>query len=146
MLAKFVELGIPVYIPFGDTETEDLVIKVNNQLKKIQVKTSVSASDGCMLFSLVSSTLHRSNGSVHVYTSDEVDYFACYNIERDVVLLLPFSEFGNMKSASIRYEKARNAQKRNIHYEEDYLIEKILNIYDRSAQPLNDAQPGGLSL
>ena len=39
-LAKFVELGIPVYIPFGDNEKADLVAEFNGKLNKIQCKTS----------------------------------------------------------------------------------------------------------
>ena len=40
VLAKFVELQVPVYIPFGDNEKADLVAEFNGKLNKIQVKTS----------------------------------------------------------------------------------------------------------
>lgn len=33
-----------------------------------------------MVFSLVSSTMHCKNGVKHIYTKDEVDYFALYNL------------------------------------------------------------------
>lgn len=39
-LAKFVELQIPVYIPFGDNEKSDLIADFNGKLNKVQVKTS----------------------------------------------------------------------------------------------------------
>lgn len=58
-LCKFVELGIPVYVPFGDNEKADFIAEFNNKLNKIQVKTSMYAKDGKMIFSLVSSTSHR---------------------------------------------------------------------------------------
>lgn len=40
VLAKFVELKVPVYIPFGDNEKSDLIAEFNGKLNKIQVKTS----------------------------------------------------------------------------------------------------------
>lgn len=39
-LAKFVELQIPVYIPFGDNEKSDLIADFNGKLNKVQIKTS----------------------------------------------------------------------------------------------------------
>lgn len=41
-LSKFVELGIPVYIPFGDTESADLIAEFGGKLNKIQCKTTSS--------------------------------------------------------------------------------------------------------
>lgn len=38
VLAKFVELGIPTYLPFGDNEKADLIANFNGKLNKIQVK------------------------------------------------------------------------------------------------------------
>lgn len=39
-LSKFVELQIPVYLPFGDNEKADLIADFGGKLNKIQVKTS----------------------------------------------------------------------------------------------------------
>lgn len=59
VLSKFVELGLPVYVPFGDNERADLIVEFNGKLNKIQVKTSINAKDGVMIFDLISSTTHR---------------------------------------------------------------------------------------
>lgn len=61
VLSKFIELGFPVYIPFGDNEKAE-------------------------------STAHRKNGMRHKYTTDEVDYFALYNLSRDKLYLLKVPE------------------------------------------------------
>ena len=61
VLCKFVELGIPVYIPFGDNEKSDIIADFNGKLNKIQVITSLKAEDGKMVFDLTSSTFHRKN-------------------------------------------------------------------------------------
>ena len=125
VLAKFVELGIPVYLPFGDNEKADLVAEFNGKLNKIQIKTSIKAEDGKMLFDITSSTTHRKNGEKHVYTSEEIDYFACYNIERDCILLFKPDEVANT-SIAVRYEPTKNGQVRNVRFEKDYLIDNIL--------------------
>lgn len=125
VLCKFVELGIPVYLPFGDNERSDLIADFNGKLNRIQVKTSIKAEDGKMLFDLTSSTEHRSNGIKHKYTKDEIDYFACYNITRDKIYLIPIAD-EQISSITIRYELPKNGQTKGIHFEEDYLIENIL--------------------
>ena len=53
-LAGFVQMQIPVYIPFGDNERADLIAEFNGKLQKIQVKTSEKCEDGKVTFSLVS--------------------------------------------------------------------------------------------
>jgi len=125
VLAKLVELGIPVYIPFGDNERVDLIAEFNGKLNRIQVKTSIKAEDGVMIFSLNSSTMHRKKGVRHIYTDSEIDYFACYNIARDKIFLLPVNEVSN-NTINIRYEAAKNHQIKDIKFEENYLIENIL--------------------
>ena len=124
-LCKFVELGIPVYIPFGDNEKADLIAEFNGKLNKIQIKTSIKAENGVMKFDLTSSTVHRNNGEKHIYTKEEIDYFICYNIERDKLFLIPVEQTGNT-AITIRYEKSRNNQTKGIRFEEDYLLEKFL--------------------
>lgn len=59
VLSKFIELGFPVYIPFGDNEKADLVVEFNGKLNKVQVKTSIDAKNGNVIFDLTSSTAHR---------------------------------------------------------------------------------------
>ena len=73
-LAKFVELGIQVYLPFGDNERSDLIADFGGKLNRIQVKTSVKTENGTVLFDLTSSTMHRKNGVKHKYTPDEIDF------------------------------------------------------------------------
>ena len=124
VLCKFVELGIPVYLPFGDNERSDLIAEFNGKLNRIQVKTSIKAEDGKMIFDLTSSTQHRSNGVKHKYTVSEVDYFACYNIARDKIFLIAVDE--PRSSITIRFEKPKNGQINGINFEEDFLIENAL--------------------
>ena len=125
VLSKFVELGLPVYVPFGDNERADLIVDFNGKLNKIQVKTSINAKDGVMIFDLISSTTHRKNGIKHKYSSDEIDYFALYNLSRDKVFLISVPETP-ITAFKIRYELPKNGQINGVHFENDYLIENVI--------------------
>ena len=98
VLSEFVRLGIPVYLPFGDNEKADLIAEFNGKLNKIQVKSSQKIIEDKVRFSLVSSTMHRQNGVKHIYTENEIDYFALYNLERDKVYLISINEEGLPKN------------------------------------------------
>ena len=127
-LSKFVELGVPVYIPFGDNEKCNIVAEFNGKLNKIQCKTSFKFADGRILFSLVSSTMHRKNGVKHIYSNKEIDYFSLYNIESDIILLLPIEIVEGMKQVSFRVPfdpTVKQNQYVALNFE-DFLFEKIV--------------------
>lgn len=131
-ISSFVRRGIPVYLPFGDNERADLIAEFNGKLNKIQVKTSIKSYGGTVVFDLTSSTMHRKNGCKHKYSNDEVDYFFCYNINRDKAYLIKVSDT-SISSFRIRYEKTKNNQTQNINYEEDYLFDNVIdNLIDGS--------------
>lgn len=128
VLSEFVRLGVPVYLPFGDNEKADLIADFNGKLNRIQVKTSQKIIDGDKVrFSLVSSTVHRQNGVKHIYTEDEIDYFAFYNLERDRVYLISIKEEGLPKNeVTIRFCLPKTKNQFKIFLEEDYLIDKVI--------------------
>lgn len=126
-LAKFVELGIPVYLPFGDNEKADLVADFNGKLNRIQIKTSLKAEDGKMLFSIVSSTVHRKNGVKHIYDNSEIDYFVLYNIERDALFLISINEPDLPKeNITIRYTEPKSRNQHHLFMENEYLLETVI--------------------
>ena len=128
VLSEFVRLGIPVYLPFGDNEKADLIAEFNGKLNKIQVKSSQKIIEDKVRFSLVSSTMHRQNGVKHIYTENEIDYFALYNLERDKVYLISINEEGLPKNeVTIRFNPPKNKNQFKTFLEENYLIEKVLS-------------------
>lgn len=123
-ISSFVKYGIPIYLPFGDNEKSDLIAEFNGELNKIQVKTSIKAENGKMTFDLTSCTNHRNNGNRHKYTTDEIDYFFCYNVERDKSFLIKVSD--KVATLCIRYELPKNGQTKNIHMENDYIFDNVI--------------------
>lgn len=130
-LSSFVKKGIPVYLPFGDNEKADLIAEFNGKLNRIQVKTSLYARDGKMVFDLTSSYSHRGRPA-HKYSQEEVDYFFCYNIERNQSYLFPVPE-NPIASICIRYEEPKNNQIRHIKHEENYLFDHVIDAMINSA-------------
>ena len=125
VLSKFVELNIPVFLPFGDNEKYDLVAEFNGKLNKIQIKTCKKAEQGRMMFDLVSSTTHRKNGVQYIYTKSDIDYFALYNLERDVVMLVKVED-APKRVITIRYKKTLNGQSKGLRWEENYLLKNVI--------------------
>lgn len=79
-----------------------------------------------MMFSLVSSTVHRQNGVKHIYTNEEIDYFVCYNIQRDKLFIVDVNDAPSSQ-ITIRYTKPKNGQISGIKLEEDYLLDTFLD-------------------
>ena len=127
VLAKFVEMGIPIYIPFGDDEKADLIAEFDGKLNKIQVKTSIKSKNGCSIFDLTSSTAHRTNGERRKYLNSEIDYFALYNLDRDKIYLMKVPD-NPMSAITIRFEDTKSGMKSRVNYESDFLIENVLKI------------------
>lgn len=121
VLAKFIALGIPVSIPFGDNCSYDLVAEINGELKKVQVKASTQTADGKTVFELVRRRINTTTSYIKAYEENEVDYYALYAIALDKVYLVPFKD-APTKQLTMRYEPTKNNQQVQFT-EEKYLID-----------------------
>lgn len=126
-LAKFVELGIPVYIPFGDNEKADLVAEFNGKLNKIQCKTSVKLGRNNSIVVNAVSTYSNSHSTITTrYSQDDADYFSIYNVETDTLVLFPNN--GKYRGKiSIRVTPPLNNQRKDINFAEDFIFERMIN-------------------
>ena len=113
-ISKFIEMQIPVYIPFGDVEKSDLIADFNGKLNRIQVKTCEKFKNNSFTVSLRSSTIRHQKNYNHKYDKSEIDYFVVYNINSDTLLMFPIEKF-----------EGRTAIKITIPWE-DYTFEKII--------------------
>ena len=127
-LDAFVEMGIPVYIPYGDNEKADLVAEFNGKLNKIQVKyCGQTTENNSFLCPCASSTNHTTNKHLSTYDND-VDYMAFYLASIDKLLLVPIEKLKGKKTITFRLEPPKNGQHIGINLVEDYLLDKIINI------------------
>lgn len=123
VLTKFIELGIQVYLPFGEGSSVDLIAEFNGKLNRIQVKSTEKDNNGTLIFSICSTTLQE-GGKIqkHIYSTNEIDYFALYSSVTDEVYLLPIKE-APTKKFSLRYKEPYSSKS---HKAEDYLLTNFL--------------------
>ena len=126
VLWEFVKKQIPIYTQFGDTESADIIAQFNGRLNKIQCKTSDSLKDNKVTWTLTTTTYTGDGYKKECYTKEEVDYFALYSNQLDILLLVPIEDILNKTSitVSVPYKKSTN-QYIALNYE-DYLFEKVI--------------------
>lgn len=124
VFSKFVELGIPVYLPFGEGYVIDLIADFNGKLNKIQIKTTEKLHDSSYMKWRIT---HQDgyHGSRKKYTSDEVDYFALYCIESDIMCLVPLEEAKTLE-VKIRLDLFEGVRQKNMKFVSDYKFEKFI--------------------
>lgn len=126
VLARLVELGCSVLLPFGDNERYDLVVENSSKhLLKAQVKySSQLESDGCLEFQLYSSKNHTTNKVKSGYVG-EIDIFLLYHSVTDEVYLLTPIDFENRKSMFLRTKPTVNKQSKKVNFATDYILKDI---------------------
>lgn len=121
--AEFLKRGITVLKPVGDNESFDLVIILNGEFKKVQVKSTEKVINGSMIFRTnVTNPYKKTN---RLYTKDEVDYFFLYCFENDWIGLLPFNNYKN-RNTYIRIGKPKNNQVLGVKFASEYEIDNVI--------------------
>lgn len=126
VLSEFLKLGIPCYIPFGDGNTADLIAQFNNKLNRIQVKTTKSLnSSGAMEWKVTRQEGYHGNRVQ--YNVEDIDYFAFYCLETDIVCLVPFDENFPKSTISIRLDTYEGNRLSTMRFVKDYQISKFIS-------------------
>lgn len=120
----FLRLGILLSKPLVQSSKYDFVADVNNQLYKIQVKTSALEEEG-NYFSFATSTSHtNTKGTVNLhYSPEEVDYFA--TICNEQCYLIPYELCGT-RNQRIRLQPTKNGQVKGILFAKDFKLEDMI--------------------
>lgn len=124
VIAKFVELGIPVYTPIGEGYPTDLIADFKGKLNKIQIKTTENLHDDSYM---VWKITHQQgyHGKRVKYTNQEVDYFALYCIETKSLYLVPY-EKANTNELIIRLDSYKGTRTKTMKFESDYMFENFV--------------------
>lgn len=131
VLAKFVKMGIDVYQPFGDNTKADCIADFNNQLQRIQVKTCARLYNDSTYHIDLTSTHRKGKETYRVgYNSKDIDFFACYCLQRPEPILIPIILCENKNSVIIRIKPQKKVGGTNPPiYESDFLFENIVENY-----------------
>ena len=124
VIAKFVELGVPVYTPVGEGYPTDLIADFKGKLNKIQIKTTENLHDDSYM---VWKITHQQgyHGKRIKYTNQEVDYFALYCIETKSLYLVPY-EKANTNELIIRLDSYKGTRTKTMKFESDYMFENFV--------------------
>ena len=121
-ITKFIENGYQVCEPVCDAYGYDLLVLMDGNFKKVQVKTSTfSPSDNNTLEYGLHRTSHNNSKIVsETYSSDDVDYFYLYSpTYPSKGCLIPFG-FNKGKSVKINYDDVKSYYNQNMWF--DYKI------------------------
>lgn len=122
VITRFLELNYQVFTEVSDNSEIDLIaISEDNELLKIQVKTISKVFNNKMCFGFLKC---RRNTKKYIKTryTNQVDYFAVCCLENNYIGLIPFKDTLKSSSISLRINKTKNNQSKNIHYAEDYKL------------------------
>ena len=121
VLSEFTKLNIPCYLPYGDGNTIDLIAQFNNKLNRIQIKTTEHLNRvGAMEWSVTRQNGYH--GSRTQYNVQDIDYFAFYCLETDIVCLVPFDEKFPTTCLTIRLDDYDGQRTSVMRFAKDFQI------------------------
>ena len=126
VLSEFIKLGVPCFLPYGDGNTIDLIAQFNNKLNRIQIKscTNLNAA-GAMEWRVTRQEGYH--GTRTQYNIDDIDYFAFYCLETDIVCLVPFDENFPTSTISIRLDDYSGKRLNTMRFAKDFQISNFIN-------------------
>jgi hypothetical protein len=110
---RFLEKGYYVSYPFGDDAPYDLVVDINNELKRVQVKY-VSEKRGVII-----SHTYSSSGRSYRETCDLI---VLYSSTTGDCYLIDLEKWKTEKSIQLRLQGTKNKQIVNVNLAENYLL------------------------
>lgn len=126
VLSEFVKLGIPCYLPYGDGSGVDLIADFGGKLNRIQVKTTETLNKaGAMEWKTTRQEGYHGNRVT--YSLNDIDYFAFYCIETDIVCLVPFDKNFPASTLSIRLDNYEGKRLSTMRFASDYSVQHIVN-------------------
>jgi len=117
---ELLRLGYDVFVGMGNHSKIDLIVLDEcYRTSKIQIKAIGSRNDVLEVFSVKNCLNPKYNS---LYSTDQIDIFAVYVYDRDLVFYVSAKELlRNGKSSKFRLSHSRNGQTKNVRYVDDYL-------------------------
>lgn len=122
--AELLSRGFPVLTPEYDNEPYDLVVDLEGDFHRIQIKTAYRNNPGTVQFETVT-TRSRADGYERDAYDGRADVFAVYNPVLDEVYAIPVEDAATGKM-EIRFEAPANGQRAGINWHEELLLEEWL--------------------
>ncbi len=105
----------------------DLIVDNGIRLFRIQVKTHAECKHGVLPLTIERRWRDKAGNWARArYTTDTVDVIAAVSVDHGVIAYVPISEFGDQITMCLRFEEARNGQKKSVRNVSDFTTEKII--------------------
>lgn len=121
--------GLSVFSELGDYSRIDLIAEYNGILKSIQVKYAKNDNDTITL------PLRKCgpNGYSYTYKTSDIDWFALYDPKSENVYWVKSDEALSHRNVfTLRTDKPKNNQSKNVNLAENYTIDRFLRDYTRN--------------
>ncbi len=118
VLARFLQKGWVVLMPFGDNQRYDFVIDRGKGFERIQVKTA-RLKNSTIEFRPCSSQAHRGRG--HIGYKGQCEFFAVFCPQNQKIYMIKVEECADTR-VDLRIEPPKNGQKKKIRIAHDYEI------------------------
>ncbi|MCB9460673.1 MAG: hypothetical protein H6670_13570 [Anaerolineaceae bacterium] len=119
VLARFVELGYVVLMPFNQGLRYDFVVEKDDIFQRVQVKTARDMGNGCIKFNTSSLDLSSETERMSRDYVGDIDIFAVYSPDTDAVYVLKIEDVP-FAACYLRIEPTQNGQTKGIRWAADY--------------------------
>lgn len=127
ILARLVELGKEVLLPWGDHRRYDIAyyeagdVRNNARLVRVQCKVGWLYDDGAGVeFNTMSVLVKPGKGHVRRGYRGEIEYFAVYCPDNGKIYFIPVDEVPDGSKARLRLKETRNNQQQGILWAKKY--------------------------
>ncbi len=144
ILIRFMELRIPVLLPWNNGLRYDMIIELDGKFKRIQIKTG-QFKDGIVSFVPASLDSTTRNSQIPYY--GQIDYFAVYCPQNNGYYLIPVDHAPSNR-CHMRVEPPKNNQMKNIRWARDYELDDRYALSETSPElfsGMNTVQIGDIS-
>lgn len=133
VIAELIKRDISVSVPMTDNKRYDLIMDLNGQLFRMQVKTiNFNEENGLMSFKMVSSNTTKTKGYYEKpYKENEIDGFLAYCIELNKVYLV-WHVNGVKTRFFMRSKPARNNQRKNVRMAAEFELDQQLHLLNQN--------------
>lgn len=117
ILARLLELGYSVSLPFGNNQRYDMVLDIEGKLFRAQCKTG-RLVDGKVIFPVASK--HWKTSVRHLYTG-QIDFFLVYCPQTKGVYKIPI-ELTGKSNFSLRVDKSTRPGPKKFRWAKDFTV------------------------
>ena len=115
----FVDYGYMVSQPNG-TADYDLIVDVNNSLKRVQVKSSIKG-DGNVNICKGTNAAKSGKQGKYAYPPESIDFFAVHDVMHDAWYIIPRGATGNARNIRI----AQKRKGKYTHYKDNWKFSHV---------------------